>query len=104
MVEDINELLNKLSFLEEEATRVMITKVGSNSSQGFEAWAIGKVMSEEKVNREAMYHVFKSLWFTKEEVRISNIPMDYMDRLIALKVGNEIREVIAIDWCDRDGG
>ncbi|MBA0849715.1 hypothetical protein Goshw_019803 [Gossypium schwendimanii] len=129
MVEDINELQNKLSFLEEEATKVMSTKVGSNSSQGFEAWAIGKVMSEEKVNREAMYHVFKSLWFTKEEclfnmvpyikdqemeayafnrspfwVRISNIPMDYMDRLIALEVGNAIGEVIAIDWRDRDGG
>ncbi|MBA0549351.1 hypothetical protein Golob_020387, partial [Gossypium lobatum] len=83
---------------------------------GFKAWAIGKVMVEEKVNREAMYHVFKSLWFTKEEVnfialkegsilvRISNIPMDYMDRLIALEVGNAIGEVIAIDWCDRDGG
>ncbi|MFQ6623764.1 hypothetical protein Gotur_003527 [Gossypium turneri] len=46
MVEDINELLMKLSFSEEKTTRVMSTK---------------------KVNREAMYQVFKSLWFTKEE-------------------------------------
>ncbi|MBA0787197.1 hypothetical protein Gotri_027992 [Gossypium trilobum] len=35
----------------------MSTKVGSNSLQGFDAWAIGKMMPKEKVNREAMYQV-----------------------------------------------
>ncbi|MBA0820811.1 hypothetical protein Gohar_021393, partial [Gossypium harknessii] len=44
MEEDISILLAKLSFSEEETKRV------------------------EKVNREAMYRVFKSLWYTKEEV------------------------------------
>ncbi|MBA0798370.1 hypothetical protein Gohar_008963, partial [Gossypium harknessii] len=34
---------------------------------GFKAWAAGKIMSREKVDRDAMYRVFKSLWFTKEE-------------------------------------
>ncbi|PPD81922.1 hypothetical protein GOBAR_DD21139 [Gossypium barbadense] len=102
----------------EKATRVVSIKVGSNSSQGFEAWAIGKVMSEDKVNREAMYHcLFNTVPYVKDQemeayafnrspfwVRISNIPMDYMDRLIALEVGNVIGEVIAIDWHDRNGG
>ncbi|MFQ6629181.1 hypothetical protein Gotur_007201 [Gossypium turneri] len=41
--------------------------MGSNNSQGFKAWAAGKIMSREKVDRDAMYRVFKSLWFTKEE-------------------------------------
>ncbi|MBA0701290.1 hypothetical protein Goari_022374 [Gossypium aridum] len=71
----------------------MSTKVGSNSLQGFDAWAIGKMMPKEKVNREAIY-----------QVRISKIPMEYIDRLITLEVGNAIGEVIAIDWCDRNGG
>ncbi|MBA0876102.1 hypothetical protein Goshw_007745 [Gossypium schwendimanii] len=67
-------------------------------------------MTKEKVNREAMYRVFKSLWYTKKEVnfvaikeggilvRVSNMPVEYMDRDMALKVGNVIGEVLAIDW------
>ncbi|MBA0709096.1 hypothetical protein Golax_024162, partial [Gossypium laxum] len=39
-----------------------------NNFQGFETWAVGKIMAKEKSNREAMYRVFKSLWLTKEEV------------------------------------
>ncbi|MBA0568127.1 hypothetical protein Golob_005640 [Gossypium lobatum] len=38
------------------------------NARGFESWAIGKIMVTESPNREAMYRVFKSLWFTKEEV------------------------------------
>ncbi|PPD67275.1 hypothetical protein GOBAR_DD35844 [Gossypium barbadense] len=37
-------------------------------------------------------------------VRVSNIPMEYMDRDMALEVGNAIGEVLAIDWRDGDGG
>ncbi|KAH1113932.1 hypothetical protein J1N35_007310 [Gossypium stocksii] len=77
MAEDINELLMKLSFSEEEAMRVVNTK-------GFEAWAIGKMMSEEKVNRVAMYRVFKSLWFTKEEVNF----VSPKEGAILVKFGN----------------
>ncbi|MFQ6658804.1 hypothetical protein Gotur_027916 [Gossypium turneri] len=131
--EDINKLLEKLNFSEEEATKVVSTKLGSINSQGFEAWAIGKIMSVEKVNREAMYLVFKSLWFTKEEVnfvalkegvilvkfgnvedrkRILNlspwlfdhIPLEYMDTQVAMDVGSATGEVIATDWHDREGG
>ncbi|PPD73204.1 hypothetical protein GOBAR_DD29870 [Gossypium barbadense] len=83
--EDINELLAKLNFSEEEAMRVVSTKVGSTSSQGFETWAIGKLMAEEKVNREAIYRVFKSLWFTKEEVNFVSLK----EGAILVKFGNE---------------
>ncbi|KAK5840267.1 hypothetical protein PVK06_009158 [Gossypium arboreum] len=82
--------------------RVVSTKVGSTSSQGFETWAIGKLMAEEKVNREAMYRVFKSLYFTNEEVNFVSLKEGAI--LMAMKVGNAIREGLAIDWRDRDGG
>ncbi|MBA0734020.1 hypothetical protein Gogos_017973 [Gossypium gossypioides] len=37
-------------------------------------------------------------------VRIFNIPFECMDRSVAMDVGSAIRELIAIDWRDRDGG
>ncbi|MBA0798371.1 hypothetical protein Gohar_008964 [Gossypium harknessii] len=163
VAEDINRLLQKLNFSEEEATKIVCTKWGSNNSQGFKAWDIGKIMSVENVNRDVMYRVFKSIWFTKEEVnfvaikevvilvkfcnvddrkkilnlspllfdqclfsmlayvkdqevetyafnlipfwvRIFNIPLECMDRQVAMDVGSAIGEVIAINWRDRDGG
>ncbi|KAK5842751.1 hypothetical protein PVK06_005141 [Gossypium arboreum] len=38
------------------------------SVHGFESWAMGKIMVTEHPNREAMYRVFRLLWYTKEEV------------------------------------
>ncbi|KAK5833778.1 hypothetical protein PVK06_017636 [Gossypium arboreum] len=163
MEEDISSMLAKLKFSEEEGMRVVNTKEDLGNSNGCINWAIEKLMTEEKINREAMYRVFKSLWFTKEEVnfvslkegailvkfnneedrkrilnllprlfdqclfsmvpfvknkkmeeydfylspfrvRISNIPLELMDRKVAMEVGNAIREVLAIDWRDRNGG
>ncbi|MBA0759606.1 hypothetical protein Gotri_022465 [Gossypium trilobum] len=37
-------------------------------------------------------------------VRIFNIPFECMDRSVAMDVGCAIRELIAINWRDRDGG
>ncbi|PPD74644.1 hypothetical protein GOBAR_DD28427 [Gossypium barbadense] len=82
-----------------------------------------------------MYRMFKSLWFTKEDVnfvvleegailvkfdniedrkrafnftlfwvRIFNIPLEYMDRQVAMDVGKAIGEVVDIDWRNKDGG
>ncbi|PPD96872.1 hypothetical protein GOBAR_DD06140 [Gossypium barbadense] len=67
MTDEINKLLEKLKFSEDESTRVMSTR-DVNNVRGFESWAIGKIMATEFSNREVMYRVFKSLWFTKEEV------------------------------------
>ncbi|TYH01825.1 hypothetical protein ES288_A09G090400v1 [Gossypium darwinii] len=67
MEEDLNSLLEKLKFSKEETTKIVSTNLDYNNTQGFEAWAIGKLWSIEKVNREAMYQVFKSIWYTKEE-------------------------------------
>ncbi|KAA3485064.1 Zinc finger, CCHC-type [Gossypium australe] len=67
MEEDINILLERLKFSEEESTKVFRSNDESNS-KGFDVWAVSKIMALEKPNREAMYRVFKSLWFTKEEV------------------------------------
>ncbi|PPD78727.1 hypothetical protein GOBAR_DD24350 [Gossypium barbadense] len=71
-------------------------KKKSTNMQGYEAWAVGKIMSGEKVNREAMYRVLKSLW-------IYNIPFEQMDREVAIDVGKAIGEVVAIDWHDKNG-
>ncbi|KAK5818114.1 hypothetical protein PVK06_023045 [Gossypium arboreum] len=161
MVEDINALFERLNFSEEEAIKVVSSKVKSLKIQGYEALAIGKIMSDERVNKNVMYRVLKSLWFTKEEVnfvelkegvflvefgviedrarilnlslwlfdqclfamlpyvkdqgldsyafnfmlfwvRIFNIPLEYMDRQVALDVGKAIGNVVAIGWQDND--
>nr|KJB61256.1 hypothetical protein B456_009G348300 [Gossypium raimondii] len=67
MTEEINDLLERLKFSEEESIQV-ISKNDVQNARGFESWAVGKIMATEIPNREAMYRVFKSLWFTKEEV------------------------------------
>ncbi|KAH1064278.1 hypothetical protein J1N35_029265 [Gossypium stocksii] len=96
--------------------------------QGFEARTVGKLITKEKFNREAMYRVLKSLWFTKEPsllalvpfikgqilgennfniipfwIRVYNIPFEQMDRQVVVDTGNEVEEVMAIDWRDREG-
>ncbi|MBA0804901.1 hypothetical protein Gohar_004456, partial [Gossypium harknessii] len=162
MTDEINELLEKLKFSEEKTTWVVSTCEGSNPRR-FESWAIGKIMAIEQPDKEAMYRVFKVLWFTKEEVdfvalkegfvivkfgcmedrsrilnlspwlfdrclfsmvpfergkemdsyefwmspfwlRVYNIPIELMDRRLALDIGNVIGELVAIDWKDRNGG
>ncbi|KAH1056917.1 hypothetical protein J1N35_034982 [Gossypium stocksii] len=67
MAKEINAMLERLKFSKEESIRVMSTNT-ENNFQGFETWAIGKIIAEEKPNREAMYRVLRSLWFTKEAV------------------------------------
>ncbi|MBA0586902.1 hypothetical protein Gorai_000043, partial [Gossypium raimondii] len=41
MAENINALLEKLNFTEEESVRVMSSNVKSSKTQGYEAWAVG---------------------------------------------------------------
>ncbi|MBA0585917.1 hypothetical protein Gorai_016678 [Gossypium raimondii] len=162
MTEEINDLLERVKFSEEESTQV-ISKNDVHSVSGFESWAVDKIMATEAPNRETMYRVFKSLWYTKEEVdfvalkewvvidkfeyqedysrilnltpwlfdrclfsmlpfeegndidsyqfwwlpfwlRIYNIPLELMDRQIALNVGDALGELVAIDWKDHNGG
>ncbi|MBA0761135.1 hypothetical protein Gotri_023821 [Gossypium trilobum] len=113
MVEDTNKLWEKLNFLEEEAIRVVSTKLGSNNPRVLKH-GLGKIMSREKVNREAMYRVFKSLWFTKEDVNFVALEegailvkfdnMEDRKRQVAMDVGKAIGEVVDIDWRNRDGG
>ncbi|PPR92751.1 hypothetical protein GOBAR_AA27918 [Gossypium barbadense] len=66
-LKNINGFLERLKFSDEESVQVVSTNAGNNL-QGFESWAVGKFMAEMKPNREAMYRVFRSLWFTKEDV------------------------------------
>lgn len=59
-------LLERLNFSEEESIRFFSLNMSSTNVKGYEAWAVGKIMFDEKVNRDTMYHVLKSLSFTKE--------------------------------------
>ncbi|MBA0609098.1 hypothetical protein Godav_021218 [Gossypium davidsonii] len=142
MAKDINVLLERLNFSEEESKRVISTNTKPSNIQGYEAWVVGKIMSGEKVNREAMYRVLKSYGLLRKKnenpkpdpvalrsmfvcdvtickgprtynyvfnimplwIRIYNIPMEQMDRQVAIDVGKAIGEVVAIDWRDRDQG
>ncbi|KAK5819926.1 hypothetical protein PVK06_024960 [Gossypium arboreum] len=93
MTEEINELLERLNFSEEEAGQIISTN-GDKNIQGFESWAVGKIMASEVPNRE-----LSPFW-----LRIYNIPIELMDRQLALDVGNAIEELVVIDWNDRNGG
>ncbi|KAG8493180.1 hypothetical protein CXB51_010593 [Gossypium anomalum] len=67
MAEDINAMLENLKFSEEKSVQ-----------------AVGKIMAEEKPNREAMHRVFRTLWFTKEEVNFVALKED----VIIVKFGS----------------
>ncbi|XP_016669952.1 uncharacterized protein [Gossypium hirsutum] len=82
MLKDINGLLERLKFSDEESIQVVSTNAGNNL-QGFESWAVGKFMAEMKPNREAMYRFFRSLWFTKEDVNFVALN----DEVIIVKFG-----------------
>lgn len=73
MVEDINVLLERLNFSEEESIRFFSLNMSSTNVKGYKAWAVGKIMFDEKVDRDTMYHVLKSLSFTKEDVNFVSL-------------------------------
>ncbi|MBA0626906.1 hypothetical protein Godav_004486, partial [Gossypium davidsonii] len=54
--------------------------------EGFEAWVVGKIMAEEKINREAIYRALKSLWFRKEPINFVTM----MDGLFLLKFRSNV--------------
>lgn len=68
MVKEIRELLENLRFSEEESKKVMCKNLSTEADQGNEAWIVGRLMTKERVNKKAMYRVFRSLWLTKENV------------------------------------
>ncbi|MBA0549359.1 hypothetical protein Golob_020395 [Gossypium lobatum] len=90
MAEDINNLFSRLTFTEEEANQVVGMNKLSPNFHGHEAWAVGKVMSTEKINREAMYRVWlrvklgqpnanRGNWRNGVEILIGNDDVNKMD-------------------------
>lgn len=69
MVEEIRELLENLRFSEEESRKIICEGLSSEGEQGSEAWVVGKFLLNERINKDVMYRVFRSLWFTKENVK-----------------------------------
>lgn len=68
MADEIRELLEKLRFFEEESKKIFCNSMTIEDEQGCEAWAVGKFLMNEKINKDVMYMVFRSLWYTKEWV------------------------------------
>ncbi|MBA0602688.1 hypothetical protein Gorai_002859, partial [Gossypium raimondii] len=106
--EEINDLLERLKFSEKEFVQVVSTS-DDKRTQGFESWAVGKIMAREQPNREAMYRVFKSLWYTKKEVDFVALK----EGVIIVKFGcleDRSRILNLMSWLfdrclfDRDGG
>lgn len=67
MADEINELMEKLKFSDEESKRVIYHSELESVVKEFEAWAVGKILVDEKINNEVMYKVFRSLWLTKDQ-------------------------------------
>ncbi|PPR92676.1 hypothetical protein GOBAR_AA27996 [Gossypium barbadense] len=118
MAEDTKEMLERLHFSEEDSKKVISTKWKMIIYRVMKLRKWGRLWEKKKVNREAMYRVLKSIWFTNDEVqeldgydfninpfwiRIFNIPLEQMDRQMAIEVGKAIKDVVAIDWKDREG-
>ncbi|MBA0568741.1 hypothetical protein Golob_006211, partial [Gossypium lobatum] len=118
-------LLVNLKFSESEKERVVCQNATELDIQGFEAWVVGKIMAEEKINREAIFRALKSLCFdqclfsmvpfVKGQdishynvnhvpfwVRIYNICLERMNQQVAINVRGAIGELLVIDWRDRD--
>ncbi|PPR85699.1 hypothetical protein GOBAR_AA34985 [Gossypium barbadense] len=95
LTEEIKDFLKRLKFSEDESGQVISTN-GDKNMQGFESWVVGKIMVTEIPNREAMMSPF---W-----IRVYNFPLEFMDRQMAIDVGNALGELVAIDWKDHFGG
>lgn len=64
MDNEVKEMLSRLKFSEEESRKIFTDNSGNSYLKGWEAWAVGKLLTKEWVNKEAMYRVLRSLWFT----------------------------------------
>ncbi|MBA0799837.1 hypothetical protein Gohar_010326, partial [Gossypium harknessii] len=96
MVEELNELLEKLAFFEEESNRLFsFTRLSSNSKE-----EVNFVELREKVTLVKFGEV-------EDRIRILNLALWLFDQSIfsltpqtVLEVGEAIGEVMAIDWRD----
>ncbi|MBA0683197.1 hypothetical protein Goari_024871, partial [Gossypium aridum] len=86
MEEDLNALLARLIFSEAESKQ-----------------AVGTLITKEKINKEAMYRVLKSLWFTKESPRGYLISACCYVVICKRSKFDKVGEVVVIDWRDREG-
>lgn len=48
MAEELNEMLAKLKFSDEESKRVFCQNISTLEMHGYEAWAVGKTTSKKK--------------------------------------------------------
>lgn len=41
--------------------------------EGWEKWALGKLLTKERIHKESMYSFLRSLWYTKEWVNFVEV-------------------------------
>lgn len=81
MDEEVRGMLQRLKFSEEEAKRVLCQHQIVLEDEGDEKWVMGKMLTSERIHKESMYGVLRSLWYTKEWVNF----MEVEDNLFLIK-------------------
>lgn len=62
-----------LNFSEEEVKKVQILDKITKEGEGWESWAMSKLLTRERVHKESMYRVLQSLWYIKYWVNFMEV-------------------------------
>lgn len=66
MDEEVREMFMKLMFSKEELRKILTLNSSCMEMKGWDSWAVKNLLMNDKVNKEAMYRVLRSLWYTNE--------------------------------------
>lgn len=66
MDEEVRGMLQCIKFSEEEAKKMLSQSKLAQEDEGWEKWATRKMLTKERFQKESMYGVLRSLWYTKE--------------------------------------
>lgn len=112
MDEEVREMLARLKFSDEEARKIFTLNSSSTEANEWEAWAVRMLLTKEKVNKEVMYKVLCSLWFTNELVNFMEVgvrcflvkfgSVEDRDRILNLASWLLDQHILALVPCVRD--
>lgn len=73
MDKEVRGMLQHLKFSEEKAKKVLSQNKIVQEGEGYEKWAMGKMLTKERIHNESMYRVLRSFWYTKEWVNFVEV-------------------------------
>lgn len=62
MNEEVRGMLQRLKFSDVKAKKVLCQHQIVLEDEGGEKWAMGKMLTSERIHNELMYRVLRSLW------------------------------------------